>query len=352
LLFVNVARNGKPASKWWIMKAIELTHFNLDSFRVVDKTLPPLAAGSIRVRMRAASLNYRDLLVATGVYDPRIKLPTVPLSDGAGEVAEVSAGVTRFKVGDRVANLFMPGWLEGEITPEKSLSALGAHEKGVLAEYVDLPEQAWVPIPEHLSFEQAATLPCAAVTAWNALVGGNIKAGDSVLLQGTGGVSLFALQFAKVSGARIIIMSSSDEKLARTLKMGAAEGINYRTTPDWDKRVRELTDGRGVDHIVEVGGAGTLPRSFKAVRAGGLISLIGVLTGGGEVNPTPLLMKSITMRGIYVGSRAMMEAMNRAIGLHKIEPVIDRVFEFGQIGEALGYLKSGAHFGKVVMRIS
>jgi NADPH:quinone reductase-like Zn-dependent oxidoreductase len=335
-----------------IMKTIELTHFNLDSFRVVDKALPPLAAGSLRVRMRAASLNYRDLLVATGVYDARIKLPIVPLSDGAGEVAEVGAGATRFKAGDRVANSFMPGWLEGELTPEKSLSALGAHEKGVLAEYVDLPEQAWVRIPEHLSFEQAATLPCAAVTAWNALIAqGNIETGDSVLLQGTGGVSLFALQFAKVSGARIIITSSSDEKLGRALKMGAADGINYRTTPDWDKRVRELTDGKGVDHIVEVGGAGTLPRSFKAVRTGGLISLIGVLTGGGEVNPTPLLMKGVTMRGIYVGSRAMFEAMNRVICLHKIEPVIDRVFEFGQIGEALQYLKSGAHFGKIVIGI-
>ena len=335
------------------MKVIELqSQFTLNSFRTVDKQLQKLGDKQIRVRMRAASLNYRDLLVATGTYDSRMKLPIVPLSDGAGEVLEVGSNVTRLKVGDRVANLFMPGWLEGDLTQEKGQSSLGAHNNGVLAEYVDLPEDAWVRIPDHLSFEQAATLPCAAVTAWNALIAqGNLKAGESVLLQGTGGVSLFALQFAKISGARIIITSSNDEKLARALKMGACEGINYRTTPDWDKRVRELTDGRGVDHVVEVGGAGTLPRSFKAVRTGGLISLIGVLTGAGDVNPTPLLMKGVTMRGIYVGSRGMFEAMNRAIALHKLEPVIDRVFDFAQISEALKYLQSGAHFGKVVIRI-
>jgi NADPH:quinone reductase-like Zn-dependent oxidoreductase len=335
------------------MKVIELqSKFSLDSFCIIDKSLGKLTPNQVRVRMRAASLNYRDLLVATGAYDPRMKLPIVPLSDGAGEVVEIGSHVTRFKVGDRVANLFMPGWLEGELTQEKGQSALGAHNNGILAEQVDLHEDAWVRIPNHLTFEQAATLPCAAVTAWNALVTqGSLNAGDSVLLQGTGGVSLFALQFAKISGGRIIITSSSDEKLGRALKMGASEGINYRTTPDWDKRVRELTEGRGVDHIVEVGGAGTLPRSFKAVRSGGLVSLIGVLTGAGEVNPMPLLMKGVTMRGIYVGSRAMFEAMNRAIELHKLEPVIDRVFDFGQIGEALTYLKSGAHFGKVVIRI-
>jgi NADPH:quinone reductase-like Zn-dependent oxidoreductase len=335
------------------MKVIELqSKFNLDSFRVVDKTPPKLAPHHVRVLMRAASINYRDLLVATSAYDPRIRLPIIPLSDGAGKVMEIGLDTTRFKVGDRVANVFMPGWLEGELTQEKGQSALGAHNNGVLAEYVDLPEDAWVRIPDHLTFEQAATLPCAAVTAWNALIAqGNLKAGETVLLQGTGGVSLFALQFAKISGARIIITSSSDEKLARAQKIGASEGINYRSAPDWDKRVRELTDGRGVDYIVEVGGAGTLPRSFKAVRTGGLISLIGVLTGAGDVNPMPLLMKGVTMRGIYVGSRAMFESMNRAISLHKIEPVIDRVYDFAKIGEALTYLKSGTHFGKVVIRI-
>ncbi|MFL5246008.1 MAG: NAD(P)-dependent alcohol dehydrogenase [Gemmataceae bacterium] len=334
------------------MKVVELSKFSLDAFRVVERQEPKPGYGQVQVKVRACSLNYRDLLMATGTYDPRIPLPMVPLSDGAGEVTEMGPGATRFKVGDSVAACFMPGWIEGKLTPAKSATALGASKGGMLADYVVLPEEGLVAIPDHLSFEQAATLPCAAVTAWNALIAqGGLKAGDSVLLQGTGGVSLFALQFAKITGARILLTSSSDEKLARALKLGASDGINYRTTPDWDKRVRELTNGNGVDHVVEVGGAGTLPKSFKAVATGGLISLIGVLTGGGEVNPMPLLMKGVTMRGIYVGSRAMFEAMNRAIGLHKLEPVIDRVFNFDQISEALQYLKSGAHFGKIVMRV-
>jgi NADPH:quinone reductase-like Zn-dependent oxidoreductase len=303
--------------------------------------------------VRATSLNFRDLLVATGAYDPKLKFPFIPLSDGAGVIAAVGPGVTRLKVGDRVANLFMPKWVEGDLTPANSQSALGAGNDGMLAEFVVLPEGGVVPIPEHLSFEQAATLPCAAVTAWNALMTpGNLHPGDTVLVQGTGGVSLFALQFARLAGARVILTSSSDEKIERARKLGASDGINYRTSPDWEVRVRELTKGRGVDHIIEVGGAGTLPRSFKAVRTGGLISLIGVLAGGaGQVNPIPVVMKAITLRGVLVGSGAMFEAMNRAISLHRVEPVVDRVFPFEQIREALAYLQSGAHFGKVVLRV-
>jgi NADPH:quinone reductase-like Zn-dependent oxidoreductase len=336
------------------MKVIEIQkQFGLDSLAVAERPQPTPSQGQVLVRMRAVSLNYRDLLVVTGAYDARLALPRIPCSDGAGEVAAVGAGVTRCRVGDRVAGCFMPGWVEGELTSAKAASSLGGAVEGVLAEYVVLPAEGVVPVPEHLSLEQAATLPCAAVTAWNALVTqGHLKAGDSVLVQGTGGVSLFALQFARMSGARVIITSSSEEKLARALKMGATDGINYRTTPDWDKRVRELTDGRGVDHVVEVGGAGTLPRSFKAVKTGGVISLIGVLTGGaGEVNPMPVLMKGVTVHGILVGSREMFEAMNRAIALHKMEPVIDQVFPFEQIKEALAYLKSGAHFAKIVIRL-
>jgi NADPH:quinone reductase-like Zn-dependent oxidoreductase len=337
------------------MKVIELQgKFGLDSLKIAERAQPSPVPGQVLVRVRATSLNFRDLLLATGAYDQRLKLPYIPLSDGAGEIAAVGSGVTRFKVGDRVANLFMPRWVEGDLTPAKAMSALGAANNGMLAEFVVLPEDGVVSIPEHLSFEQAATLPCAAVTAWNALMTpGNLKPGDTVLLQGTGGVSLFALQFARIAGARIIATSSSDEKLERVRKLGASDGINYRTTPDWEVPVRELTGGRGADHIIEVGGAGTLPKSFKAVRTGGYISLIGILTGGAsQVNPLPVLMKAITVRGVFVGSGEMFTAMNQAIALHHLEPVVDRVFPFEQIREALTYLQSGAHFGKIVVRVA
>jgi NADPH:quinone reductase-like Zn-dependent oxidoreductase len=221
----------------------------------------------------------------------------------------------------------------------------------MLAQYVAISEDGVVHVPQHLSDEQAATLPCAAVTAWHGLVPeGHIKSGDTVLVQGTGGVSIFALQFAKLHGARVIATSSSDEKLAKAMRLGASDGINYKTTPDWDKKALELTGGRGVDFVVEVGGAGTLPQSMKAVRSGGQISLIGVLSGGGQVNPMPILMKNIRVQGIFVGSREMFEAMNRAIALHKLQPVVDRVFPFAEAVEAFRYMESGAHFGKVAIK--
>jgi len=333
------------------MKAYEIQQsFGLDSLHLTERPDPRPGPGQVLVRMKAWSLNYRDLLVVKGQYNPRLKLPLIPLSDGVGEVSEVGAGVTRVKVGDRVAGAFMPGWVEGRLTDAKAKSALGGGVDGVLAEYAVLSAEGVVSVPAHLTDEEAATLPCAAVTAWNALVAaGDIHAGDTVLIQGTGGVSLFALQLARLGGAAVIATSSSDAKLARVLQMGAAHGINYKTNPDWEKKVLELTGGTGVDHVVEVGGAGTLPRSLKSVKTGGTISLIGILSGVGEVNPLPILMKSVRVQGIFVGSRQMFEDMNRAIALHRLKPVIDRVFPFSEARAALQHMESAAHFGKIVI---
>jgi NADPH:quinone reductase-like Zn-dependent oxidoreductase len=320
--------------------------------RVEEAPGPTPGPGQILIRLRAVSVNSRDLMVAKGIYNPKLRLPLVPVSDGAGEVAVTGAGVTRFKPGDRVVACFMPGWLDGPPDEEKARTALGAGGDGLLAEEAVLPEQGVLPIPRHLSFEEAATLPCAAVTAWNALVAsGGLKPGDSVLTLGTGGVSLFALQLAKLAGARVIATSGNDEKLRRALELGAAEGINYKTTTDWDKRARELTGGKGVGHVVEVGGAGTLPKSLRAVRMGGSIALIGVLSGAGDVNPVPILMKHIRVQGIFVGSRSMFEDMNRAIEASQLHPVIDRVFPFEQAVAAFEHMESGAQFGKIVIRI-
>jgi len=274
------------------------------------------------------------------------------LSDGVGEVVAVGEGVTRVKIGDRVAGIFMQTWLEGEFSAEKSKSALGGAIDGILAEYVTLHEDGVVHVPEHLSDEEAASLPCAAVTAWQALMTqGKLNAGDTILVQGTGGVSLFAVQFAKLVGARAIAISSSDEKLERVLQLGASSGINYKTTPNWDEQVWKLTDEVGVDHVVEVGGAGTMNKSLRAVRFAGTVSLIGVLTGlSGDISTGSILHKGIRVQGIYVGSRAMFEAMNRAIALHQLRPVVDSVFPFKDVREALAYMESGKHFGKIAIR--
>lgn len=335
------------------MKAYRLREFGgPDAFRLEELPSPTPGRGEVLVRIRAVSLNYRDLMISRGDYNPRLRLPLIPLSDGAGEVFMTGAGVARFKPGDRVAASFMPAWIGGQIDDTNARSTLGGDTDGVLAEEVVLPEESLVRIPEHLSFEEAATLPCAAVTAWHALVvGGSIKPGDTILTLGTGGVSIFALQFARLSGARVIATSSHDAKLERLRELGASELINYNTTPEWDKRVRELTGGVGVDQIVEVGGAGTLPRSVRAIRRGGYIALIGVLSGLGEVNPMPILMKSVRVQGIFVGSRSMFEAMNQAIRVSQLHPVIDRVFEFADAVAALKHIESGSHFGKVVIRI-
>jgi NADPH:quinone reductase-like Zn-dependent oxidoreductase len=322
--------------------------FGIDSLKVVEKPEPAPGPGQVLLKMRVWSLNYRDLLVVKGVYNPKIALPFTPFSDGVGEVVAVGAGVSRIKKGERVAGAFMQTWIEGALTESKSKSSLGGGGPGLLAEYVVLNAEGVVPVPAHLSDEEAATLPCAGVTAWCALVSeGQLKAGDVVLVQGTGGVSLFALQFARLSGARVIGTSSSDDKLKRVRELGASDGINYKTNPDWDKVVRDLTGGTGVDHVVEVGGAGTMPKSLRAVRIGGRISLIGVLTGGGEFNPMPILMKKARVQGIYVGSRVMFEDMNRAITLHKMRPVLDKVFPFAEAAAALRHMESASHFGKV-----
>jgi NADPH:quinone reductase-like Zn-dependent oxidoreductase len=323
-----------------------------DSLKLEDLPEPKAGPGQVVVRVRATSLNFRDLLVVKGAYSRNLPLPMVPLSDGAGEIAEVGPGVTRFKPGDRVTGCFFANWSDGPLTDSASKSARGGAIDGMLAEFVASPEGGLVKTPDHLTDEEAATLPCAALTVWHALMEcGGLKVGQTVLVQGTGGVSLFALQFAKIAGARVIATSSSDAKLARARELGASDGINYKTTPDWDVAARNLTEGLGVDHVVEVGGAGTLPRSIKAVKLGGHIPLIGVLTGGGEVDPRPLLMKNIRLQGIFVGSRLMFENMNRAISLHKLKPVIDQVFPFDRAVEAYQHLESGSHFGKVVIKI-
>ncbi|WP_207461338.1 NAD(P)-dependent alcohol dehydrogenase [Azospirillum sp. SYSU D00513] len=324
----------------------------IDDLTLAEAERPKPGRGQVLVRMRAASLNYRDLSVAKGKYRlSSIPPDLIPLSDGAGEVVEAGPEVTRFKRGDRVAGIFMQGWIGGEITVEDRATALGGAIDGVLAEYRLFDQQGLVPLPDHLSFEEGASLPCAAVTAWNALYGAKpLQAGETVLVLGTGGVSIFALQFAHAAGARVIATSSSDEKLQRARDLGAAEGVNYRRHPDWEAEVRRLTGGRGVDHVVEVGGAGTLPRSIASCRLGGWVHLIGVLSGG-QMDPTMIMGAGVTVRGIYVGSRQMFEAMNRAIELHRLRPVIDTVFPFDRAHDAYRHLESAAHVGKVVIRI-
>ncbi|MBE9169446.1 NAD(P)-dependent alcohol dehydrogenase [Pleurocapsales cyanobacterium LEGE 06147] len=276
------------------------------------------------------------------------------MSDGAGEVVAVGEGVTRVKVGDRVAGTFFQNWISGKIDRSVMSSDLGGSIDGVLAEYVVLNQDGVVLIPEHLSYAEGATLPCAAVTAWHALVTkGNLQAGETVLVLGTGGVSVFATQFAKLHGAKVIATSSSDRKLEQMRELGADMTINYKTTPDWEKQVYELSDRVGVDHVVEVGGAGTLAKSLQAVRYGGRVHLIGVLSGfGGEISPMPILFKSVTVNGIYVGSKEMFEAMNQAIAKAQLKPVIDRIFPLAEATQAYEYLKSGSHLGKVVIQVS
>jgi NADPH:quinone reductase-like Zn-dependent oxidoreductase len=333
------------------MKAYEIRGgFGLENLVLTDRPTPKPGPGEVLLRMKAVSLNYRDLLVVKGTYNPKLPLPRIPVSDGVGEVVEVGPGASRFAAGTRVAGAFMPGWVEGELTDAKARTALGGGVDGLLAVYAVLPQEGVVAVPAHLSDEEAATLPCAAVTAWNGLMAGGVKAGETVLVQGTGGVSLFALQFARLAGARVIATSSSEEKLGRVRALGASDAINYRTESDWGEVVRKLTGGRGVDHVIEVGGAGTLTQSLRALRTGGHIALIGVLSGYGQFNPVPLLMKAVRLTGIFVGSRAMFEAMNRAIEQSGMRPVVDRVFAFGQSVEALKHLESGTHFGKVVIR--
>jgi len=334
------------------MKSFEIQEFGIDNLKLIEKEAPRPGSREVLVRMTAASLNYRDYLVVKGNYNPKMRLPMVPLSDGAGVVEEVGPQVTRFRKGDRVAGCFMQAWIDGPPTREKGNSALGGAIDGVLSEYVVFREDGLVTSPASLSDEETASLPCAAVTAWNALFeSATSTPGDCVLLQGTGGVSTFALLFARAAGLRIVITSSSDEKLGRARELGADETINYKTSPDWDVEALKLTEGAGVDHVVEVGGSNTMPRSLKAVRTNGLISVIGILTGREPtVSPSQILAKSLRIHGIYVGSRSMFERMNRAIDLHGIKPVIDKVFPWTELKVALRHMEAQSHFGKICLR--
>lgn len=318
-------------------------------------TEPPEAqSGQVVVRVRAASLNYRDLMIAHGWHGRRVTLPRVPLSDGAGEVVAVGPGVARWRVGDRVVANFYQTWISGELRADKLLAALGGPIDGVLSEYVAFFENALVRIPDFLTYEEAATLPCAALTAWNALVEqGRLKAGDTVVVQGTGGVSMFALQIANLFGARVVATTRSPSKALKLKQIGADAVIDTTATPDWEKVVVHLTNGEGADHVVDVGGAATFERSLKAVRTGGRISLIGWLSGSESVvNSFPVALKGITVQGVDVGSVEMFEALMRAVARNRLQPVIDRVFLFGESPAAYEYLESGKHFGKVVVTVA
>jgi NADPH:quinone reductase-like Zn-dependent oxidoreductase len=330
------------------MRVFEVTKgsTSLDGLRVAERPKPAPAAGEVLMRVRAVSLNFRDLAIVTGKYFAgSVRRDTIPLSDGAGEIEAVGDGVTRVAVGDRIAATFTQ--------PPEGL-ALGSPLDGVLSEHAVLHEAGVVPIPDTLSFEEAATLPCAGVTAWNALTQGRrLKPGDTVLTLGTGGVSMFALQLAKAAGARVIVTSSSDGKLERARALGADETVNYKSTPDWAEAVRALTAGAGADHVIELGGAGTLPQSYEAVGPRGEISLIGVLVPpDGDLSPHPLMRKGATLRGIFVGGRPLLEGLLRAIEVNGIRPVINKAFDFEESPEAYAYLKQAQHVGKIVIRLA
>jgi NADPH:quinone reductase-like Zn-dependent oxidoreductase len=323
----------------------------IDALVKVDLPVPRPGPRQVLIKVAACSLNYRDLAIVLGTYRMPVKPNLIPLSDGAGEVVEVGAGVTRVKVGDRVAGCFFQRWIAGPILADTHASALGGSIDGMLAQYAVLEEDGVVKLPGHLSFEEGATLPCAAVTAWHALIEhARIVAGQTVLVQGTGGVSIFGLQFARLMGAQVIVTSSSEAKLARAKTLGATHGVNYKTVPDWDKAVIELTGG-GVDHVVEVGGPGTLAQSLRAIRIAGKVTMIGVLSGAAEINPMAIFARRANVQGISVGSLQMFEAMNRAIAAGGLHPIIDKAFPFDETQSAFRHLQSAQHFGKVVIRV-
>jgi NADPH:quinone reductase-like Zn-dependent oxidoreductase len=325
----------------------------VEALRLSDRPTPEPGPGEVRVRVRAVSLNYRDLSTVESPKGRLPKFPTIPNSDGAGEIAAIGPGVSGWRVGDRVAGCFFQDWEGGDCTPEAMASALGGARDGMLAEEVVLSARGIVPIPGHLSFEEAACLPCAGLTAWHMLTRPDpVLPGDTVLILGTGGVSVFAQQFCALMGARTIVTSSSDAKLARMTALGAGAGVNYAATPDWEAAVLELTGGRGVDRVMEVGGPGTLAKSVAATRVGGRVSLVGILTGAqGAVNPTDIMRKSITLTGIYVGPRTMFAEMNRAIAAHGLRPVIDLRVPFDEAPEAFRAMRAAGHFGKIVVTL-
>ena len=336
------------------MKVFQLQdNWSIDNLTLTKRTKPEPGPGQVLLQMKAASLNFRDLLVPKRGYGSLTgTLPLIPISDGVGEVIASGEGVRRVVIGDRVCPIMIQSWISGPPTMDRLSSTLGGPLDGVMAEYMVLNEDRVVKAPEHLSDEEAATLPCAALTAWSAVVtDGHVKAGDKVLVQGTGGVSLFALQFAKLHGAHVIVTSSSDEKLHRAIRLGADEGINYLSTPEWGKEVKRMAGADGIDLIIEVGGQKTLPQSLRAVRAGGTISLIGVLSGSNmDVSLGLIVTRKVRLQGISVGSRDGMEAMMGAISQHAMKPVIDRTFPFEELREALDYLERSGHFGKICIR--
>jgi NADPH:quinone reductase-like Zn-dependent oxidoreductase len=335
------------------MRVWQVSSFGVDSLEFVERPTPSPETGEVLVKVRAISFNYRDLLVVKGLYNPKMKLPRVPVSDGAGEVVAVGEGVTAWKPGDRVAAIFMQNWLDGPPTAAKSRRALGGDIDGMLAEYVVLKETGLVAIPDHLSFQEAATLPCAAVTAWNALSAGDLKPGSTVLIQGTGGVAIFALQLARLRGARVLGISSSQEKLERARSLGLDSGFNYRENPEWDRWALDETAGQGVDLVVEVAGLATLPRSLRALRVGGAIAQVGVLSGSADAPALPIslmLHKQVRLQGIYVGSRQDFEDLNKAIALAGLRPVGEN-FHWSQAREALTRMEEASHFGKLVLTV-
>lgn len=335
------------------MKTWQITGTDgLASLKLAELPDPRPGPGEVLVRIKAVSLNYRDYMNVMGIKGVTGPVPRVPCSDGAGEVAAVGAGVDTWKPGDRVVSPFMPSWLDGGFNQAHASQALGGAVDGLLREFSVLPAASLLPIPDYLGFEEAATLPCAAVTAWDALVTrGDLKPGETVLVLGTGGVSVFALQIAKLKGARVFAITSSDEKARHLLALGAEAVHNYKTDPDWDKWALAQTGGLGVDRVIEIGGPETLNRSLRATRFGGHIALIGVLTGtSGDVQTVQILRKGIRLDGIYVGSRAMFADMLAALAEAKVKPVIDSTFPFDQPHDAFSRLESGQHFGKIVIR--
>jgi NADPH:quinone reductase-like Zn-dependent oxidoreductase len=334
------------------MKVMEIRDkFGVDSLQLMERPDRVPGPGQVLLQMKAFSINYRDLLVVNGVGRWKPPLGRVPVSDGVGIVAATGNGVSRIKVGDRVAPIFYPNWLDGRVAAGKMGQALGgAAADGVLAEYTLFNEVSLVHVPAHLTDEEAATLPCAGVTAWSAVSLGDIKPGYSVVVLGTGGVSIFALQFAKFCGARVIVTSSSDQKLARAKELGAAAVINYKTEPDWPKAVVELTDGLGADYVVDT--VGGLKEAIAAVRPGGTVAFVGLLIGmTSEIDLVTFMGKCARVEAVDVGSREMFEAMNKAIEFHAMRPVVDRVFGFHELREALNYLREARHFGKICLRV-
>ena len=333
------------------MRVWQIPSFGIDSLELVERPTPQPGRGEVLVKIHAVSLNFRDLMMVKGLYNPKLHLPRIPCSDGSGEVAAVGEGVAAWKPGDRVCGTFFQNWLDGPPTPAKVKGALGGDVDGMLADYVVLKESGLVRFPSHLSFEEAATLPCAAVTAWNALAAGHLQPNATVLIQGTGGVSIFAMQFAKMKGLRVIGISSSEAKLQRACALGLDKGLEYGATPEWDRWVAEQTNGEGADLVVEVGGVGTLPRSLRAVKMGGAIAQIGVLTGPAEPVPIPMILhKQARIQGIYVGSRQHFDEMNKAIAAANLHPVFESR-PWTEAREALREMESATHFGKLVLSV-